>query len=144
MRPVDIDLRNGWWTIPGEFAKNGFSHRVPLTSKAVEIIRSLPSPGNDQDWSFPSPTRKGQYIASVQKAAQRVQMESGVEDFVLHDLRRTAASNLASLGVSNYVIGRILNHVETGVTAVYNRHSYDGEKRKALELWEKKLLEIID
>ena len=36
-----------------------------------------------------------------------------------------------------------LNHVETGVTAVYNRHSYDAEKRDALETWEKKLLEIV-
>ena len=41
------------------------------------------------------------------------------------------------------MISRILNHVETGVTAVYNRHSYDAEKRNALERWEKKLLEIV-
>ena len=123
MRLADIDLKNGWWTIPGEIAKNGLSHRVPLVAATQDVIKGLPDPTVDQVWVFPSPTRKGQHIASVQKAAQRVQNESGVDDFVLHDLRRTASSIMASIGVSNYVIGRILNHVETGVTAVYNRYS---------------------
>ena len=45
---------------------------------------------------------------------------------------------MASLGIAPHVISRILNHMETGVTAVYNRHSYDAEKRDALETWEKK------
>ena len=30
-----------------------------------------------------------------------------------------------------------------GVTAVYDRHSYDKEKRQALETWGRKLREII-
>ncbi|MCH8844326.1 MAG: tyrosine-type recombinase/integrase [SAR324 cluster bacterium] len=68
---------------------------------------------------------------------------SGVEDFVLHDLRRTAASYMASLGVGTNVISKILNHVESGVTAVYNRHSYDPEKREGLAKWESKLSEIV-
>ena len=92
---------------------------------------------------FRSPTRKGQQIANVQKAAQRVQQESGVEDFVLHDLRRTAATAMASNGVSNFVVARVLNHVEPGVTKVYNRYSYDAEKRNALEKWEGILNEIV-
>ena len=54
-----------------------------------------------------------------------------------------AASYMASLGIAPHLISRILNHVDTGVTAVYNRHSYDAEKRDALETWEKKLLEIV-
>lgn len=143
MRFTDIDLKSGWWTIPGDFAKNGRSHRVPLSVESLKIIKSLPKPAKDQVWLFPSPTRKGQPIANVQKAAQRVRGESGVDNFVLHDLRRTASTVMASNGVTNFVVARILNHSEPGVTQVYNRYSYDSEKREALEIWERKLLDIV-
>jgi len=52
-----------------------------------------------------------------------------------HDLRRTAATFMTSMGVSRLVVSKILNHVESGVTAVYYRHSYDEEKREALTRW---------
>jgi integrase len=62
----------------------------------------------------------------------------------LHDLRRTAATNLARLGVDRVVIGKVLNHAEQEVTAVYDRHRYEAEKRRALELWGQRLAAIVD
>jgi len=47
------------------------------------------------------------------------------------------------LGIQRLVVGRILNHAEPGVTATYDRHSYDGEKRQALEAWGRRLTAII-
>jgi len=41
------------------------------------------------------------------------------------------------------VVSKVLNHAESGVTAVYDRHSYDKEKRQALETWGRKLDAII-
>lgn len=41
------------------------------------------------------------------------------------------------------VVAKILNHVETGVTAVYDRHSYDPEKRAALDYWGNRLEQIV-
>lgn len=151
MRYQDIDLEKGWWTIPGEFSKNGKSHHVPLTKSAVDLIEALPQKQidtdndkkDDSDWVFPSPTRMGQCINNIQKAKQRVDEDAGVEDFVLHDLRRAAASYMAQSGVPGSVIGKILNHAETGVTHIYYRYSYDQEKREALEVWEGKLREIL-
>ena len=67
-----------------------------------------------------------------------------IDRFSPHDLRRTAASQMASAGVPRLVISKILNHIETGITAVYDRHSYDAEKRQALDLWERKLQAIIN
>ncbi len=58
-----------------------------------------------------------------------------LDDVTPHDLRRTAASGMASLGIARLVIAKVLNHVENGVTAVYDRHGYDAEKRHALEAW---------
>ena len=66
-----------------------------------------------------------------------------VDNVVPHDLRRTAASFMTSLGISRLTVSKILNHVETGVTAVYDRHGYDAEKRHALETWSARLEEII-
>jgi integrase len=67
----------------------------------------------------------------------------GVADFRAHDLRRTAASMMASAGVARLVIGKVLNHVERGVTAIYDRHSYDAEKRLALDHWDRLLRSIV-
>jgi integrase len=50
-----------------------------------------------------------------------------------HDLRRTAASGMGSQGINRLVISKVLKHVETGVTAFYDRHGYDAEKCHALE-----------
>ena len=66
----------------------------------------------------------------------------GVGQFTPHDLRRTAASHMAAIGISRLVVSKILNHVERGVTAVYDRHSYDREKRQALDTWGR-MLEFI-
>jgi integrase len=58
--------------------------------------------------------------------------------WVLHDLRRTAASGMASLAVPPHVVEAVLNHksgVIRGVASVYNRYSYATEKRAALDAW---------
>jgi integrase len=72
-----------------------------------------------------------------------VRERSGV-DFVPHDLRRTVATFLTSeLGVSRLVVSTPLKHVEAGVTKVYNRASYDREKRAALNAWGARLELIV-
>ena len=63
--------------------------------------------------------------------------------YVTHDLRRTAASHMTSMGISRLVVAKILNHAEPGVTKVYDRHSYDAEKRQALEAWGEKVLALV-
>jgi len=67
-----------------------------------------------------------------------------VPDFRGHDLRRTAASMMASGGIPRLTISKILNHVERSITAVYDRHSYDAEKRAALDWWDAKLRAILN
>jgi len=60
----------------------------------------------------------------------RIKAASGV-DFRFHDIRRTVATSLASLGVPRLVVSKLLNHVDDSVTAIYERHRYDKEKRAA-------------
>jgi len=47
------------------------------------------------------------------------------------------------MGIERLTVSKILNHAEKGVTAVYDRHSYDQEKLMALESWARKLQTII-
>jgi integrase len=61
-----------------------------------------------------------------------------------HDLRRTAASFMASGGLPRFVISRILNHSEEkDITSVYDRYSYDAEKRRAMEFWDRLLTAVL-
>jgi hypothetical protein len=46
---------------------------------------------------------------------------------------------MTGMGVPRLTVSKIPNHVEPGVTAVYDRHSYDREKREALEAWGRRL-----
>jgi integrase len=68
-----------------------------------------------------------------------------VDDVRPHDFRRTAASMMTSAGIPRLTVAKVLNHVsaDAGVTAIYDRHSYDAEKRVALETWERTLLGIV-
>lgn len=142
MRWQDIDLEDGWWTIPGELSKNSLSHRVPLSDPACVLLRQLRMEIANDTWVFPSPTTDGP-VRSNTKANARIRKNSGVE-FRPHDLRRTAASKMAGeLVVDRLTLAKILNHVDTGTTAVYDRHGYDKEKRVALVAWGGRLEEII-
>ena len=50
---------------------------------------------------------------------------------------------MAELGVPEIVAERILNHAPRGLAAVYNVHTYQKEKAKALQQWANKVREIV-
>ncbi len=135
-------LNGDWWTIPAEVSKNGLTHRVPLAPQTHRLLEEFRPLTGDSDWVFASPRKPAAHITAVQKAAARLVKETRIE-FVPHDLRRTAASFMTSMGISRLVVSKILNHVESGITAVYDRHSYDAEKRQALVRWAGKVDEIL-
>lgn len=143
MRWENVDLDAGWWTIPVERAKNKSSHRVPLSAPAIAILRELRNRRDDKDggWVFRG-RRIGQPFKHFGEPTRVLRAKSGV-DFNPHDLRRTAASLMAGIKVPRIVISKILNHAEGGITGIYDRHSYDAEKREALDAWAKHLLKIV-
>lgn len=141
----EIDFTDKWWTIPPEKAKNKMTHRVPLSPLALELLQAAKNITGDSPWIFPSP-RTDRHITpeAVDHALQRSGLKALGFTFVPHDLRRTAASHMTGMGISRLVVSKILNHVERGVTAIYDRHSYDLEKRQALESWGRKLQGIVE
>jgi integrase len=135
-------ISDGWWTIPAEVAKNGLAHRVPLAPQAQLLLDAIRPLSADTGWVFPG-AGSARHRVAVYKDHNRIRDRSGVS-FVPHDLRRTAASHMTGMGISRLVVSKLLNHVESTVTAVYDRHSYDQEKRAALEAWGAHLERIID
>jgi len=149
MRWADVTEEKGgsvWWTIPAERHKGGREHRVPLTAPAVESLKRLHALTGSGPWVFPSPRAKAKvpFVGNPQKAADRLWKATGLKGSAhVHDLRRTASTYMARLGVSRMVIGRVLGHADSDVTGRYDRHGYDAEKRAALTKWADELERVI-
>jgi integrase len=150
MRWRDVDLDKSLWTLPAEVTKPGRLHDVPLSTIAVAILNELPRfKKGDYIWT----TTSGQIPTNnFSKTKDRIDEEilkrrvkstddekaKNIPDWTMHDLRRTAATQMAKAGVPPHVLSAILNHTPgsiQGVTSIYNRFRYSGERRAALQAW---------
>ena len=145
MRWSEIDVSAATWTIPRERAKNDKAHVVALSGAAVAIVRALPRIA-DTDLVFTTTGRTS--VSGFSRAKEK--LDEKVEELIaeddtdpipswrFHDLRRTAASGMARLGVGIAVVEKILNHTSGtfgGIVGVYQRHEFLDERRRALEAW---------
>lgn len=127
------NIENGVWTIPREKMKGDRTHSIPLSSQLLELIDGLPRQG-DEDIVFTHDGRST--FSGYSKLKQRLDEAALIDEWRYHDLRRTAGTHIARLGFQRLLVSKILGHVESGVTQIYELHSYDGEKRQALQTWE--------
>lgn len=116
-----LDLERDLWTIPGELTKNSRQHAVPLVEAVWPIIDAQESPN---DWVFQVTGNSVSQWYSRNKLG-----------YTPHDIRRTVATRLAQMKVPRVVIGKLLNHTDPSVTAIYDRYEYMDEMREALEAW---------
>jgi integrase len=140
MTRAELDLKHKLWKLPGARTKNGHPHSVPLSPLAIELIGK-----DDGEQVFPNSTCDPSL--AVSRIIYRAQDRFGIAHWTVHDLRRTALTGMAKLGVAPIVLGHIANHRTTtkaGMTlSVYVHHAYEKEKREALELWADRLQGII-
>ena len=114
--------------------------RVPLSPLAVGLISDAISSSGTSPYVFPSSSRDKAITAhAATRAIGRARPELGLAHFRVHDLRRTVATGMASLGVNPHTISLVLDHISvtksTVTSAVYVKYSFDREKREALERW---------
>ncbi len=131
------------WTISANRAKNGVTHIVPLSPQAQAILHATPR-YEAADLIFPG--RRGPFNG-FGKAKAALDATSGVQDWRLHDLRRTMATGLQRLGVRLEVTEAVLNHVSGsrgGIVGVYQRHTWADEKRAALNAWGAHVAAIVE
>ena len=131
----------GVWTIPSARTKNHRPLSLPLPALTQQIIAALPVIESAAAFVF---TTNGRTPVSGFSRAKRkldAAMKSAghvVPEFRLHDLRRTAATGMAALGVALPVIEKVLNHISgsfAGIVSVYQKHEYAAEKAEALARW---------
>jgi integrase len=132
------------WTIPEDKAKNNQETDVPLSDMAKDILEKLKPITGKSKWVFESPRIEGQPLSSARTATQKVQRETSVSDFRLHDLRRTLATKLEESLVDQIVIQKLLNHQVEGVTGKhYQWYNYNDKKLEALNRWSWRVKSII-
>jgi integrase len=131
--------------IPGERTKNGRPLVLPLPPLALSIFEAIPFCRLGRDRRVFGRGRGGFGAWSQSKALLDARI--AVPSWRLHDLRRTFASGLARLGVEIATIEQCLNHRSgtfRGIVAVYQRHDFIPEKRRALALWADHLRAITE
>jgi integrase len=131
------------WKIAANRAKNGVDSIVPISPQVRAIIaRAARYEGNVLCF----PGENGAFVGWG-RAKARLDQQSGVSDWRLHDLRRTVATNLQKLGVRLEVTESILNHISGsrgGIVGIYQRHDWADEKRAALNAWGEHMAAIVE
>lgn len=136
---AELDMEASLWTLPVGRNKGKREHVVPLSEEAKAVLEALPKLGGP----FVFTTGGKRPYAGQKRLKDILDRESKVTDWTIHDIRRTVASGLASLRISHDVIGRVLNHAKTDVTARhYNRHDYLEEKAAALTAWGRHVMTV--
>lgn len=146
----DVDLAAGVWTIPAGNAKNAKPLAIPLHDAVIDWFRELETLAMGSSFVMPARQSRrekthGKPMHYEQRALNSMLKKltknlKGVRDFTPHDLRSTARSHLASLGVDVVVAERCLNHSLGGLMEIYNQHDYFSERRAALNTWTSFLL----
>jgi integrase len=130
----EIDKARKLIALPPERTKNSRPHDVPLSDAAMAVLDSvIERDGRGLVFG----RGKGGY-SGWSRSKEALDESAKVAPWTLHDLRRTAATRMADLGVAPHVIEAVLNHVsghKSGVAGIYNRSTYAEEKRAALDLW---------
>jgi integrase len=154
----EIDKSRALWTLSKGRTKANRAHDVPLSGLALSIIDECPKLGDFvfasgksgnaggqvalRGWSMAKERLNALMVTHARADGEEAPKE--IEEWHLHDLRRSCATHMAKLGVDRLVISKILNHAEGGVTSIYDRHARDDEKRRALDRWALHLQAIVD
>ena len=141
---ADVDLEGGWWRIPQTATKSGIRLDVPIIEPMRDLFAKLEPYTGASDHVFASFRGTGKPLAGVSKFKRRVSDRAEiVQNWRLHDIRRTVTTELAEMGIPDNVLRALLGHAIPGTLEHYQRGKFSKEKRAALELWSKKLDRIV-
>ena len=141
----DIGFTSQIWTPPQARNATGATHELPLATEVLELLASLPR--KQSQLVFPSPRNPGKPISGFSKAAERACKLSGISDWRTQDLRRTAAVNMARLGVAPDLLDQILNvrgRPASGLRGIYQLAADAEIKRQALQQWADRVAAIVE
>ncbi len=139
----EIDLDRGTITLPPVRTKNRRWHVVPLSERALAILKARPRDGA-RDLVFGG----GQGgFSGWSKSKERLDATLKIAPWTIHDIRRTVSTGMNDIGILPHVVEAVINHVsgaKGGVAGIYNKSTYEPEKVTALNRWAEHLLAAID
>lgn len=130
--------------LPPRLTKNSREHVFPIGPSAIKLLSCST---RTNDYLFPARGMDGKKpFNGFSKSKPKLDELAGVHDWTLHDLRRTFASGLASLGIGLPVIERLLNHTSgsfAGIVGVYQRYDFMPEMRDAIARWDRHIQGLL-
>lgn len=131
----EFDLEAGTWTIPAERMKKREIHIVPLSTQALELLRSL-QPISGQ-WEHVFPGRKDREQPLTHEAIRDVFKRAGYgQKFTPHGIRSTFSTYFNETGANHELVELILAHKERNkIRGAYNHAERLEERRKLLQQW---------
>lgn len=136
MRWDEIDMAKAMWSIPASRMKNKRPHTVPLSREALDIIAAVPERVG-RECVFGSGKGAFSGFSKAKKSLDK-RLDGAAVEWTVHDLRRTTATGMNTIGVLPHIVEAVLSHVsvhKAGVAGTYNRAAYKAEKRDALDRW---------
>jgi integrase len=136
------EVREEEIVLPADRTKNGRAHVIPLSEPGKKILSQFKDDSRHCVFGRDDVGFRG-WASGKQLLDER----AALPHWTIHDLRRTVATRMAELGVQPHIIEAVLNHVsghKAGVAGIYNRASYDKEKREALNIWAEHVTALIE
>lgn len=136
----EFDLDNMLWTLPKERSKTRKVLKRPISRMAVEIIKELEMVYSGSEYLIPGAhMHSAMTVHSLNRFVTRLwgklHLSEKMEKFIPHDFRRTISTRLSEKDVLPHVSERMLGHELQGVMAIYNKHDWIEDQRKAYDLW---------
>jgi integrase len=131
----EFDLEHGVWVIPGERMKMGRDHLVPLSPRALAMLRELKGLGVSTQWLFPNrrDTQRPMCATTINRALEYMGYAGRLSG---HGFRATASTALHEAGFDPAVIEKQLAHEPRNrVAAAYNKAEYIEQRRKMMDAW---------
>lgn len=154
---TDGEIRGAVWHLPSARTKNARAHDVPLSDATQRVLSGVERVKSGSGYIFTTNARtpvSGFHKARIHIAEhmEAIAAEERGEAVTIpkwgfHDLRRTAATGAARLGIPVRVTEAVLNHVSgtaAGIVSVYQRHDFADEKRQALEAWGRYVTQLVE
>ena len=154
---TDREVSGDLWHLSADRTKNGRAHDVPLSEAARDVLGAVERVKGDAGYVFTTTGEsalQGYHKGRNHIAKRMAEIASDeraepveIPHWTFHDLRRTAATGMARLGIPVRVTEALLNHVSGtagGIVSVYQRHDYADEKRAALDGWARFVGDLVD
>jgi integrase len=148
LQPRDLDFDRRTIAVRAENSKTRAGRVVPMADGLFDMLRArsrgLPKDGyvfgEGSDFKRPFSGFSKRFVRLVAALPREM------EPFTLHDIRRTVATGMHSIGVDALVVDDLLGHlsnVRSGVRGIYNRAQTLSRQREAVAAWNARIATLI-